>query len=265
MDAEYFKTVGVKVIGGIAISLLLILSDGMGWIEPVYSVGNYMFEPMAYWTSRTVGGVENIGGTFFQIGSLRSDNAKLLAENAGLVAQVGKLSEVQRENEILRSQLGIELTKDWNLKKVRILGIDRSGVAEHVIIDGGSDDGIVEGDIVILGDLLIGEVRDVFRSTARVRLVSNRNSNIYAIDQKTGAKGLVRGSLDGIVMEEVLENEKLEVGDVVITWDDEIPGGLVIGSITKTEEVPTSSTKTAFIETGFSLEDVYYVFVVLHE
>ena len=185
--------------------ILLILSDGMGWIDPLYSAGNYVVAPIAYWSNRAVVGVENVVGTVLQIGSLRSENAKLIVENSTLRAELAKSHEIERENEILRSQLGIELTKGWKLKKSRILGFDMYGIAEHVIIDTGSDDGISVGNVVILGDLLIGEVREVYASTSKVRLVSNQNSNIIVIDQNTRAKGLVRGSLEGVVMEDVLK------------------------------------------------------------
>ena len=264
MDTDYIRKSGVRVIIAVVVTLFIILASGMGWLRPLYSGANLIARPIEYWVIQGIRGSENFIATIAEIGSLRSKNADLVIENAKLAGELGAYKEIEKENEILRSQLGIELTKDWELKKVRILGIDEYGMSEHVVIDGGSDDDIEVGDVVILGDLLIGEVRDVFQSTARVRLVSNQKSNIVAIDQKTRAKGLVHGSLEGIVMEGVLENEELNVGDTVITWEDDIPGGLVVGTISEVETDPTSSTKKAFLETGFSLEDVQYVFVVLN-
>lgn len=262
MDVDYLRTTGVRLLIGIFASLFLLLSDGMGWTQSVYSFGNYAAEPILYWTNELGMWVENTAATISQIGSLRSENARLSMEVAELTSELGQLSEVEIENETLRTQLGIDLTKEWTLEKVRILGLDERGVAEYVLIDGGSDQDIEVGDVVIFGDILVGEVREVFHSTARVRLISNQESNVTVIDQRTRAKGLVRGSLEGIVMEEVLENEELEEGDIVVTWEDNIPGGLVVGVITEVEAVPTSSTKRGFVEQGFSLEDLQYIFVV---
>lgn len=262
MDIDYLKKTGVRLVIGLVVSFFLLLSDGMGWTQSVYSFGNYIAEPVVFWTNEFGMWVQNTAATISQIGSLRSENARLSMEVADLTSELGKLSEVEIENEALRTQLGIKLTKEWTLERVRILGLDERGVSEFVLIDGGRDQGIEVGDVVIYGDILVGEVREVFRSTARVRLVSNQSSNIAVVDQRTRAKGLVRGSLEGIVMEEVLENEQLEEGDIVITWEDDIPGGLVVGLIIDVEEVPTSATKRGFIEQGFSLEDLQYVFVV---
>lgn len=262
MDTQYVRTTGTRVLLGLVLSLLLILMDGMGWIQPVYGAGSFIVEPVTYWARRSVQSIENVVGTIASIGELRGRNAELALEVSQLRSEVGAYRELERENEVLRSQLGIALTKEWTLVQSRILSIDRYGSAEHVIIDVGFDDGVSEGDTVILGDLLIGTIREVFPSTSRVRLVSNQDSNIYAVDQNTSAKGLVHGSLDGVVMEEILESETVKEGDIVVTWQDDIPGGLVLGLITEIVDIPTSSTKRAYLEPGFSLEDVQYVFVV---
>lgn len=239
-----------------------MLSEGMGWTQPVYTAGNYVMEPVVYWTNEFGIGVERTVGTIVEIGSLRSENARLNLEIAELLAQCGNLSEVEKENDILRTQLGIEVTKDWQLVRVRVLGLDERGVADYVIIDKGWDKDIAVGNVVIYGDILVGVVREVFQSSARVRLISNQGSNIAVVDQRTRAKGLVRGSLEGIVMEEVLENEEIAVGDVIMTWENDIPEGLVVGVIRAVDETHTLPTKRAFIDQGFSLEDLQYVFVV---
>ncbi len=262
MDVESLRKNGTIVIVGLVISLFSMLAYGLGWFTPIYASGNFILRPMAYWGRELIKGVENTAQTVGQISLLSKENAKMKNQVAQLTAELGVLREVKDENDQLRSQLGIPLTKDWQLVKAIVLGSDTYGIAEYVIIDSGSSDGVSVGDPVIIGDILVGEVREVQDSISKVRLVSNTESNIYAIDQNTNAKGLVRGSLQGIVMEEILESEAVEVGDIVVTWEDEMPGKLVIGSVSRIENVPTSSTKKAYIDPGFNIEDITHVFVV---
>jgi len=263
VDLDYLKKYGLRLFAGIGLSLFFLLVSGMGWMRPVYSFGNYIVEPLAYWVGQGVGGIENFGSTITEIGNLRGENGELVVKLAKLEAELGKKDEIEKENEAFREQLDIDPRPEWELKLVRVLGFDRNGTVDHVIIDGGLDEDIDRGDVVVLGDVLVGEVREVYQSTAKVRLLTHKSSNVYAIDQKTRAKGLVRGSLEGLVMEEVLENEELNEGDTVITWEDEIPGGLVVGKITRIEEIATSSTKRAFLNPGFSYENLDYVFVIV--
>jgi len=264
MDIEYFKTNMIRIFYGMLICLFVVLIDGMGWMQSVYSWGNFVLEPVHFWSGRAVIGVDDFFSTVFTIGTLRSENSELKIENAKLEAEKSKSKEILEENEALREQIGIEAVEDLNLRFVRILGIDKNGLAEHVIIDAGTDESIEKGNIVILGDILIGEVRDVYKTTSRVRLVSNQKSNIIALDQQTRAKGLVHGSLEGIVMEEVLESEELNEGDTVLAWAENIPPGFIIGTISRVEVLPTSSTQKAYLETSLNFEDLSYVFVVLN-
>ncbi len=263
MDTDYLKSTGIRWGVGVVFCLFLLLFEGMGWMDPVYDWGNFVLEPLEYWSGEMVKSGENLVTTVTNIGGLRAENVELKIENAKLRSRADSAEEIEHENEILREQVGIEMMKDWEIVKVRILGLDEDGMAEHVVIDGGREDGISKGDVVVLGDLMIGEAQDVSKSTTLVRLVTNQDSNIIAIDQRTRAKGLVRGSLDGLVMEDVLENEELKEGDIVVSWADDIPSGLVIGRISKVENVPTSSTKRAFIETGINVEELSYVFVIV--
>ena len=94
MDADYLRKNGIRLAGGIVVSIFLILSDGMGWTAPVYSAGNYVLQPMEYWAHRTVGGMENFVRTVLEIGNLRTENSELRVENAELSSELGKLKEV---------------------------------------------------------------------------------------------------------------------------------------------------------------------------
>jgi len=263
MHKGYFRQNGIRFLVGILISVFFILIDGMGWMKPVYDWGNYVTRPIQYWFGQAVKSVNNSLETVTQIGTLRSENHKLEIKNAELDAKVGKLKEIEKENEVLRDQLSIEVTKDWDLLLVRVLSIDKVETPQHVVIDAGSDQDVKNGDVVVIGDLLIGTVTDVYKRTSKVRLLSNKNSNIVVMDQNTSAKGLLHGSLEGVIVEEILENETVNKDDILITWSDEIPKGLVAGRIKGVEDQPTSSTKKAFVDVGLSYEDLDYAFVVL--
>ncbi|MFH1547281.1 MAG: rod shape-determining protein MreC [bacterium] len=265
MDFENIKKVALNCVIGVAISLFFLLINGLGAFGFLYDWGNYISEPINYGIGQFTDGVRNTISTILEISTLREKNSTLITENEMLLSQLEEDSELKLQNEILLAQLQSEPTKNMTLLLARILGIDLKGVSEHVVIDLGSDDGIEVGDAVVIGDILVGEVRDVYKSTSRVRLVTNRNSNIVVLDRNTRAKGLVRGSLEGLVMEEILENENVNTGDVIIVWSDSYPTNLIIGTVDSVEEDQTSSTKKAILSPGVSLENLNYVFVVKDE
>jgi rod shape-determining protein MreC len=252
----------LRIFAGIIICLFLILADGMGWLDGVYSFGNYIVSPVRFWVGRATQGVEDVALTIFNIGDLRSENSELVIENAKLEAELQSCEEVKKENEALKKQTNIEGQGDFELEMARILGIDRQGEAQHIIVDKGVQDNVSKGDAVILGKILVGEVRDVFDHTARVRLISNQNSNIAVISQETRAKGLLHGTLEGLIMEEILENAEIEKGNTVLVWSDEFPKGLVVGNVSEVKVMPTSSTKKAIVKPSINFEDLKYIFIL---
>ncbi len=265
MDYENIKKIAINTGIGIVISVLFLLLNGFGAFEFMYDWGNYLSKPITFGVGQFTKGVSNFFSTVTEIGSLKEENTILEGENDILFAQIERSREFELQNEILLAQLDSSSTSGMTLKLARILGIDQSGPAEHVIIDIGFEDSVTIGDPVVLGDILIGDVRDVYKSTSRVRLVTNRNSNIVVLDRNTRAKGLVRGSLSGLLMEDVLESEDINVDDVIVTWSDSFPKNLIVGTVVEVEDNPTASTKKAYLDPGVSLENLNYVFVVKDE
>jgi rod shape-determining protein MreC len=265
MDFENIKKVGIRTGIGIAVSVFLLLVNGLGSLDFLYDFGNYLSEPITFGIGQFSEGVENLLFTIIEIGYLKEENQSVINENLALKAEIGKSVEVELQNEILNTQLNSIPTQNTPLILARILGVDRSGISEHVVVDLGSDDGIEVGNAVVIGDILVGDIRDVYKTTSRVRLVTNRNSNIVSMNRNTRAKGLVRGSLDGLVMEEILESEDVNVDDVIIVWSDNFPRDLVIGTVVSVQNDPTASTKKAYLDPGVSLENLNYVFIVLDE
>lgn len=262
MNFDDIKKVAVESTIGVVVSLLFLLLNGMGMFSFLYNWANYLAEPIIFGVGQVSESTSQFFSTFIQIKSLKSDNIVLEKENSKLSAEIEKNKEIQLQNEILLSQIGTELTKKWELSEARILGVDQSGPSEHVVIDLGSDDDIEVGDPVIIGEILVGDVREVYKSTARVRLITNRNSNVSVMDRDTRAKGLVRGSLEGLIIEDVLESEDLAEGDIIISWSDELPDSLIVGTIRNLVDDPSATTRTAYIEPAVSLENLDYVFVM---
>ncbi|MBN1618816.1 rod shape-determining protein MreC [Candidatus Dojkabacteria bacterium] len=263
MDIDYLKKTIRSFVVGILICVFMLLLDGMGWIDPVYSSVNFVMEPLEYFAGRSVVSVQGFFSTITQIGVLSSQNNELKIDNAKLLAQISNIKEIEVENELLKDQLELTDDKEWQLEKARVLGLENESTVGSIVIDIGEDKDVHKNDVVIIGMIYLGRVSAVYKSTATVQLITDYNSNIICLDQETRAKGIVHGSLDGLVFEDVLENEELNVGDTVITWEDDIPQDLIIGKISKLEDSPTSSTKKSYVDIGFAIEDVDYVFVVI--
>src|SRR5262249_41469697 len=81
---------------------------------------------------------------------------------------------------------------------------------------------------------VVGQVFLVSRHAARVLLVSDHNSGVDALVQRTRARGIVQGTVDaGCGLKYVKRTEDVQVGDTVVTsgLDGIFPKGLPIGQV----------------------------------
>ena len=143
-----------------------------------------------------------------------------------------------------------------------------------MLINRGSNDGVVLGTLVTKGENLAGRVVEVKGSWSRVRLLSDRRSVIPAVIREKGVKGVVMTTADNrLVMDYIDDIKEVKVGDVVITseanhkYEEEhiiFPQGLVIGKISKIE-VSKPAWYTATIEPAVDFRKLEKVSVLVLE
>jgi rod shape-determining protein MreC len=83
---------------------------------------------------------------------------------------------------------------------------------------------------------VIGRVVEVTAQSAKVLLLTDSNSGIDVIVQRTRARGIVSGSLENsTILKYVKRSEDVQIGDRLITsgLDGIFPKGLMVGTVTK--------------------------------
>jgi rod shape-determining protein MreC len=83
---------------------------------------------------------------------------------------------------------------------------------------------------------VVGQVVSVTSRTAKVILVTDPNSGIDVLVQRTRSRGIVSGSLEnGTVLKYVKRSEDIQEGDRLITSgvDGVFPKGLLVGTVIK--------------------------------
>ncbi|HJQ84471.1 MAG TPA: rod shape-determining protein MreC, partial [Candidatus Binatia bacterium] len=174
---------------------------------------------------RTVGGTWDGFGELFRA---RGENAALRARTRQLEQEVDRLAEVDLENARLRKLLDFRSTLVGDLVSARVIARD-AGLARTLAIDAGEVDGVARGAAVLAPEGVVGQVFLVSRHAARVLLVSDHNSGVDALVQRTRARGIVQGTVDGdCTLKYVKRTEDVQVGDELVTsgLDGIFPKGL---------------------------------------
>ena len=204
--------------------------------------------------------------THKELNKIKENNLKLKKEKEKLLAENTKLKEIQRENDFLRRQLEIPLAKKPDLILADVIGREPESFNSYITINAGKKQGVKEKQAVITaGGVLAGQIAEVFDNSSKVMLLTDSRSSINAISQQTRTAGIVRGKYGvGVSMEMVSQNEKITVGEAVITSgiNGKIPKGLIIGKVKNIEESDSEIFKKIILETLADFRKMEKVFVV---
>ena len=120
-----------------------------------------------------------------------------------------------------------------------VIGQDPSSWFKSVTINKGEGDGVKRGMAVISPDGVVGQILKAAPHYATVLLVTDYNSAIDSIVQKTRARAIVEGSGENrCQLKYLLRTDEVNVGDVIVTsgLGGNFPKGLLIGEIRRVEK-----------------------------
>jgi rod shape-determining protein MreC len=190
----------------------------------------------------------------------------LETQNEELRARLAELEEARQENERLRAL--VDFAEERKLAKLGARVIRRPvSIWEGVIVvDRGSNDGVLPGMPVIAAQGLVGQVADVSANNATVRLLTDQQSGVASMIQSTRATGVVRGSLSGVLSLDFVDRAQLpQVGDVVITsgLGGVYPTGIVVGDVTAVDDRRGELYPRITLESRVPVERIEEVFILV--
>lgn len=176
--------------------------------------------------------------------SLRRENIALRAELDQAKVRLQKLSELSAENTRLRGLVDTPLIIDGRMLITEIIGVDPNPLNHIIIINKGSSDQLQEGQTVLDDQGIMGQIIAVYPHSARVMLLSDKESALSVRLDRTGMRSIVSGKGDysELVMQYVPSSADIKVGDLVYSsgLGERYPAGYLVGRV-KDIEVPSSS------------------------
>ncbi len=202
---------------------------------------------------------------FGSIGGLKNENARLQKENLELTSENAALRDLAKENETLRSELGLLPRDAYDLEAAEVVGKAPGGEGT-LLINRGRQAGLMKDMPVIVNKgILIGRVEEVFPYNATITLLSQPASYVNGITSINAAKGIVKGEHGlGLLFGMVLQTDTLTAGESVVSsgLDRTIPKGLYIGVLDNIGLSPDGLYQQASLTTPVKFENLRYVFII---
>ena len=208
--------------------------------------------------------IKNVFSFVGSISRLREENNFLTEKISELEIDKSKISELEIENSTLKKELGFKDTNGIeDLVPAKIIERDPVFFLDHFVVDKGSNDGVKEGAAVLSMGTLIGLVREVYSDHAKVVLVTSKDSLVQAMLQNSRAKGILRGGLSGLYLENIIQDTEYQPGEYVITsgLGGKIKQGIIIGKAGEVQSVDSGIFKSVIVNPIVDLSKLETVFI----
>ena len=222
-------TIIFLVVGGI-----MALALG-GYFSSASNVFTGSLVNLQAWFSARFVAVQDFLTSPRDIASLRQRNIELEGEVAELQAQVIQLQQEVGKTQILAALVDFEQANPENkYLAAAVIGRDPSPFLHYVMINRGSNDGILRGMPVVTNQGLIGRIDAVIADAARIQLITDPASSVNVRLQNAETEASLVGSVTGdVTLQLIPQDINIQEGDLVLTsgLGGGYPPDLIIGQV----------------------------------
>jgi rod shape-determining protein MreC len=192
-------------------------------------------------------------------------NRELNRRLDSLTAAVSRLTENQYENDRLRRMLDYEPHLSYHLVPAEVISVTSGYPYKSMVINIGTEKGVTSNMPVISPSGVIGKTIACGHRSSTIQLLFDPACKVAAQVQATRAQGIVTYTGGNyLTMRDVPIEESALPGDSVVTsgMGGVFPGGLFIGTITKSGEMDGGLFHEIRIYPGANFDALDEVFVI---
>lgn len=193
------------------------------------------------------------------------ENQALKDELSKMKVELQLLAEIKAERDQLLDQLSFKKGSSLHLLAARIIARDPSLFFKTLEIDRGEKDGIQGSMAVVSPAGAVGRILKVYDHTSTVLLITDMNSRIDSIVERSRSRVIVGGASDGDLNLRYLPRRfDLREGDVILTsgMGGFFPPGFKVGVVVGLARDPHFVLEQASVEPAVDFDSLENVFVV---
>lgn len=185
------------------------------------------------------GGGSSVWNGYINLVNVQEENRQLVEEVKRLRSEAIYLKEKAATGDSLMELLKLGDTSAVKHVAANVIAKDPANWYGALVINKGEEDGIKPNMGVITAEGVIGRIVKTAPDYSRVLLLSDRNSAVAGLIQRTGYEGIAEGQQGRVLrLNYIMTDADVLDGDIVITsgTDGVFPRGIVIGRINKIEK-----------------------------
>ena len=218
------------------LSLYILTATARGQIknEPVGALLMWILRPLQMAGQGTANWIKGFRDHYDTLAGFRGENERLRKRLQALEIERQRLLEAEATNRRLQQLLDFRAELPNSAITATIIASSATSWFQSCVLNKGSADGVRKGMAVVTPLGVVGKVVAVTGGTAKVLLLTDPNSGIDVLVQRTRSRGIVSGSLEsGTVLKYIKRSEDVQEGDRLVTsgLDNIFPKGLLVGTV----------------------------------
>ncbi len=193
-------------------------------------------------------------------------NAELETQISQLQTQVIDLQQRVSQTEILSALVDFSRANPENsYEAASVIGRDPSPFLHYIIINRGSNDGILRGMPVVTNQGLVGRIDAVIADAARVQLITDPASTLNVHLKNANTDAVLLGSVTGdISLDMISQDATVQSGDLILTsgLGGGYPPDLIVGQIINVRKLDYELFQQATVQSAVDFTRLDIVLVI---
>lgn len=182
-----------------------------------------------------------------------SDYERVVSERNQFALDQVQIATLLKENELLKKELVFLKQRELVGIPGRIIGRTVSNQTSTFIVDVGSDQKVILGSAVIVGDgMFVGKVTRVDQTQSIITASTDfQLATGVSLLNKTRTIGIAQGTSNNLIELKFLPiDEEIHQNDIVVTsgLEDQIPSGLIVGIVNTVKPESEAPFQRAIVE-----------------
>ena len=228
----------LALLSGVLLAQVLLLAvqikkDSRGRLIRVWVISAASpFERTGAWGFGKMRGVWN---HYFALQATARENEALRAENDALKLTISEMQSRSAEADRLATLLSFKRAHAAaSMLAARVIAVSAGTASRTIEVDRGERDGVARNMAVITPDGAVGKVIAVYRDSAQVLLLTDKEGGAGTMLVNSRTQGVVGGTGDPtIIMKYVANEEEVKVGEKIVTsgMDKIFPRDIPVGTV----------------------------------
>jgi rod shape-determining protein MreC len=164
----------------------------------------------------------------------QQENQELRRELAATRSQLHQVAEDAAESDRMRRLLDFKAHAPFQTVAAEIIAFSPGASSNAILIDKGTDYGLVPDLAVITPAGIVGKIISVFRHSSQVLLITDPSSGVGTMLERSRAQGVLKGTGNNLChLDYIMNEESVASGEAVVTsgLDQIYPKGLPAGTV----------------------------------